>query len=145
MYKAALALAQGESTPEEFGKMIEWYGGLTDKAKADFESITEPEDMSAEERQLFNEAYELFRDGVYIAIDGLNELQAYFADNDLSHISNGMNLLIDSGEKMYMLESMGDIISKRIEAGGAPINPDGTPYKAEESAEEVPVQDPGLA
>ena len=145
MYTVALAVAQGQAPAEELGKMIEWYGGLTDKAKADFESITEPENMSDEEKQLFNEAYNLFKEGVYGAIDGLHELERYFEDNNLGHITDGMNMLIDSGEKMYTLETMGDIINKRMENGGAPINPEGAPAQAEATEEEAPAEDPGLA
>ena len=145
MYTVALAVAQGQAPAEELGKMIEWYGRLTDKAKADFESITEPENMSDEEKQLFNEAYNLFKEGVYGAIDGLHELERYFEDNNLGHITDGMNMLIDSGEKMYTLETMGDIINKRMEQGGAPINPDGTPMTGEEATEEAPADDPTLA
>ena len=145
IYKVALAVAQGQLPAEELGKMIEWYGALTDKAKAEFEKITEPENLSDEEKQVFNEAYNLFKDGVYGSIDGLNELQEYFADKDLSHISNGMNMLIDAGEKMYVLESMGDIINKKMAAGGGPINPDGTPATGEVTTEEAPAEDPGLA
>lgn len=144
IYKVALAVAQGQLPAEELGKMIQWYGGLTDKAREEFEKITEPENLTEEEKQVFTEAYNLFKDGVYGAVNGLNELQEYFADNDLSHISNGMNMLIDSGEKMYMLESMGDIINKKMEVGGGPINPDGTPATGEEATEEAPAEDPGL-
>ena len=101
--------------------------------------------MSDEEKQLFNEAYNLFKEGVYGAIDGLHELERYFEDNNLGHITDGMNMLIDSGEKMYTLETMGDIINKRMEQGGAPINPDGTPMTGEEATEEAPADDPTLA
>ena len=144
IYKVALGVAQGQLPPEELGKMIEWYGGLTDKAREEFERIAEPENLTEEEKQVFNEAHNLFKEGVYGAIDGLNELQEFFADKDLSHISNGMNMLIDSGEKMYTLETMGDIINKKMAAGGGPINPDGTPATGE-ATEEIPAEDPGLA
>jgi len=114
------------------------------KAKEDLGKITEPANLSEEEKTVFNQAYNLFSEGVTGSEAGLNELAEYFTDENAEHLVNGVNMLIEAGEKMYQLEAMGNILQQRIANGGAPINPPAQQAAPSEQAQEEPV-DPMLA
>ncbi len=144
IYDVALEVGNGRAPKEELGKAIDWYGVLVLKAKEDLGKITEPANLSEEEKTVFNQAYNLFSEGVTGSEAGLNELAEYFTDENAEHLVNGVNMLIEAGEKMYQIEAMGNILQQRIANGGAPINPPAQQAAPSEQAQEEPV-DPMLA
>lgn len=135
VYDAALKVGNGQIPKEEFGKVIEWYGSLVDQAKKDIEKIQEPDNLTEEEKPVFDQAFNLFKEGVSGSEAGLNELIEYFADDNTDHLVKGVNTLIEAGEKMYQLEAIGDIMKERIKRGGAPLKDESNEAEQEEPAD----------
>lgn len=135
LYDIAVEVGNGRMPKEELGKAIDWYGELVLKTRSDLNAVSIPEELGDEEKAVFERAYAVFSEGVTSSEAGLNELAAYFQDENVSHLIDGINLLITGGEKMYEFQQMGDVFQSI--ASSAAQQP------AEEEAEEA--DDPTLA
>lgn len=113
IYEAAFKVGNGETTKEEFVGVLDWYERLLTKTRTDMSSLKEPAGLDESGQMIFRETLQLLIEGVEGSQDGLNELKLYLEDNNTEHLVNGVNAIMDAGEKLYGVQAMGEIAQKK--------------------------------
>ncbi len=114
IYEAAFNVGQGNISKEEFAAVLDWYDGLLQKTKQDMGTIKEPDNLTEDERALFNQTFNLLIEGLEESQNGLNELREYFNDGSIDHLVNGVNTIIDAGDKLYGVQAVGEAAQQKM-------------------------------
>ena len=114
IYESALRMGKGEITKEEFSAVINWYENIVNKTRKELDSVTEYENESEEALMVFREIFKLLKSGIEGSQAGLDELKLYFEDESLEHLVNGVNMLMDAGDQLYLAQ-IGDVIPQKSE------------------------------
>ncbi len=114
MYEAAYKVGHKEITPEEFEQTIQWYEDIVNKTKTDLEAITPPDNLSSDEERVYNETHTMFEEAITESLDALAELRLFLKDEATDHLVNGVNALIEAGEKLHGVQIVGEIAEQKL-------------------------------
>ena len=113
IYEASFKVGNGEITHEEFAGILDWYEKLLIKTRNDMAAIKEPPNLDENGKMIFNETFNLLIEGVDGSQEGLNELKLYLEDENTEHLIDGVNAIMEAGEKLYGVQAMGEVAQRR--------------------------------
>jgi len=114
VYDAGWAVSKKEISKEEFSKTLDWLEDVVKKNMADLPKLQKPKKITKEEDELFEETKNSLTRAMENSIKGLDEMRKFNDDDDISHLENGLDVVMRCGDALYKIQLAGQEAEKKM-------------------------------
>lgn len=113
--EAAEKIQSGESTQEQYVKILDQISTTISEALYDMKSIEIPDNVHPLEKEVSRECLKLEIPAVECFLKGVNEMRFFLEDSNQQHISKGLDLACEGNETLNNVLKMARTALEKIE------------------------------